>query len=252
MANLLAVENWTWIDGCDDLSNFDASQIDDDIVMSLLDDMQGDDNHDDERLTSVIRSLEAEIDQTRSYPTFNNVVSELAVRVHGHDSFQDKQERNYNGENFQSQNTIGQCQSEDFVESNDLDFSWMEMEMEMVPSYPSDEMNLWYMDNNYGQEAELEYPNIKGDCIFDDDNIQNLNFIDNLSLNFYHCEDSSEELVDVDDFCWMDTEMSSLTSPSNNNMIEFQNFITCIPIEDEVYDSLWLQTDLTMVDNISQ
>ncbi|KAH0653971.1 hypothetical protein KY289_031649 [Solanum tuberosum] len=114
-------------------------------------------------------------------------------------------------------------------------------------------------------EAELEYPNIKGDCIFDDDNVQNLNFIDNSSLNFYHCEDnmyirsapedgedSSEELVDVDDFSWMDTEMSSLTSPSNNNMIEFQNFITCIPIEDEVYDSLWLQTDLSMVDNISQ
>ncbi|KAH0744173.1 hypothetical protein KY290_032166 [Solanum tuberosum] len=114
-------------------------------------------------------------------------------------------------------------------------------------------------------EAELEYPNIKGDCIFDDDNVQNLNFIDNLSLNFYHCEDnvyirsapedgedSSEELVDVDDFSWMDTEMSSLTSPSNNNMIEFQNFITCIPIEDDVYDSLWLQTDLSMVDNISQ
>ncbi|XP_006348403.1 uncharacterized protein [Solanum tuberosum] len=114
-------------------------------------------------------------------------------------------------------------------------------------------------------EAELEYPNIKGDCIFDDDNVQNLNFIDNSSLNFYHCEDnvyirsapedgedSSEELVDVDGFSWMDTEMSSLTSPSNDNMIEFQNFITCIPIEDEVYDSLWLQTDLSMVDNISQ
>ncbi|KAK6785351.1 hypothetical protein RDI58_018806 [Solanum bulbocastanum] len=155
MANLLAVENWTWIDGCDDLSNFDVSQMDGDIVMSLLDDMQGDDHDDDERLTSVIRSLEAEIDQTQSYPTFNSVVSELVVRVHGHDSFQDKQERNYNGENLQLRNTIGQCQIEDFVESNDLDFSWMEMEMEMVSSYPSDEMNLWYMDNNYGQGYEV-------------------------------------------------------------------------------------------------
>ncbi|XP_015081956.1 uncharacterized protein LOC107025716 [Solanum pennellii] len=113
-------------------------------------------------------------------------------------------------------------------------------------------------------EAEIEYPNVRGDCIFDDDNVQDLNFIDNTSLNFYHCdqdnaytksvlddgEDSSEELVD--DFSWMDMEMSSSTSPSNNNMIEFQNFITCIPIEEEVYDSLWLQTDLSMVDNISQ
>lgn len=109
-------------------------------------------------------------------------------------------------------------------------------------------------------EAEIEYPNIKGDCVFDDDNVQNSNFIDNISLNFYHCDqdnaytksafDDDEELVD--DFSWMDMEMSSSTSPSNNNMIEFQNFITCIPIEEEVYDSLWLQTDLSMVDNISQ
>lgn len=116
-------------------------------------------------------------------------------------------------------------------------------------------------------EAEIEYPNIiyshnstspnldgyEGDCIFADDNS---------SSKFYNCEDnvytrsapedgedSSEELVDVDDFSWMDMEMSSSTSPSNNNMIEFQNFITCIPIEEEVYDSLWLQTDLSMVDN---
>ncbi|KAK6785352.1 hypothetical protein RDI58_018807 [Solanum bulbocastanum] len=114
-------------------------------------------------------------------------------------------------------------------------------------------------------EAEIEYPNVKGDCIFDDDNVQNLNFIDNSSLNFYHCdqdnvytrsapndgEHSSEELVDVGDFSWMDMEMSSSTSPNNNNMI-FQNFITCIPIEEEVYDSLLLQTDLSMVDKISQ
>ncbi|XP_055823860.1 uncharacterized protein LOC129892318 [Solanum dulcamara] len=139
MANLLAVENWTWIDGCDDLNIFDVSQINGDIVMSLLDDMQDDqlddsddDRDNDERLTGVIKSLEAKIDQGQSRPTFNNVVSELVARVHGHDSFQDKQ---------------------DFVESNDLDFSWMEMEM--ISSYPSDDMNLWCMDNNYGQDYEV-------------------------------------------------------------------------------------------------
>ncbi|MCE0482320.1 hypothetical protein HAX54_040994 [Datura stramonium] len=61
--------------------------------------------------------------------------------------------------------------------------------------------------------------------------------------------DTSEELVD--DFSWMDMEMSSSTSPNSNNnqMIEFDQFgsdysqfLTCIPIEEEVYDdSLWLQ-----------
>lgn len=154
MANLIAVENWTWIDGCDELSNFDVSQIDGDIVMSLLDDMHGDDHHDDERLTSVIRSLEAEIDQSQSRSTFNNIVSELIVRVHDHDSFQDKQERNYDGENLQSRNIIGQYQNKDFVESNDLDFSWMEMEMEMLSSYPSGDINLWCLNNNYEQDYE--------------------------------------------------------------------------------------------------
>ncbi|XP_055823292.1 uncharacterized protein LOC129891836 [Solanum dulcamara] len=116
-------------------------------------------------------------------------------------------------------------------------------------------------------EADIEYPNItcshnstypnldgyEGDYIFVDDNSSSkfYNYEDNVYTRFASedGEDSSEELVDVDDFSWMDMEMSFSTSPSNNNMIEFQNFITCIPIEEEVYDSLWLQTDLSMVDN---
>ncbi|KAK4355325.1 hypothetical protein RND71_024296 [Anisodus tanguticus] len=155
MANLLAAENWTWIDGCDDWSNFDVSLIDGDIVMSLLDDMQGDqlgdDHHDDERLTSVIRSLEAEIDHGQSRPTFN-VVSEPTVKIHDDISFEDKQGRNYNIKDLQSWDITGQYQSCNIVESNELDFSWMEMEMEMISMYPSDEMNFWNIDTNYGQD----------------------------------------------------------------------------------------------------
>ncbi|CAN4104323.1 unnamed protein product [Withania somnifera] len=97
-------------------------------------------------------------------------------------------------------------------------------------------------------EAELEYP---------------ISIINNPAAtpNYLGSEDnSSEELVDIDDFSWMDMEMSSSTSPSDNySMIEFQvgsdnysQFLTCIPIEEQVYDSLWLQTDLSVVDNISQ
>lgn len=55
------------------------------------------------------------------------------------------------------------------------------------------------------------------------------------------------------DFSWMDMEMSSYPSPRDAEMIEFQvgsdysQIFTYIPIEEEVYDSLWLETDLSMV-----
>ncbi|KAF3650261.1 putative heme-binding protein 2-like [Capsicum annuum] len=166
MANLLAAENWTWIDGCDDLSNFDMSQINGDTVMSLLDDMQDDHelgydhyhhDDDDERLMSVIKSLEAEIDQGRSHPTFN-IMSELAVNVHAdNNSFEDTQGRNYNIEDLQSRNFNGQ----DFVESNALDFSWMEMEMEMEMDL---EMNFWNIENNYGQDYPCTVSFEENDC----------------------------------------------------------------------------------------
>ncbi|KAK4355326.1 hypothetical protein RND71_024297 [Anisodus tanguticus] len=112
-------------------------------------------------------------------------------------------------------------------------------------------------------EAELDYPitysptapNLdcyEGDCINSSTEIYH--YEDNLyAKSAPDGEDSSEELVDVD-FSWMDMEISSSTSPSNNEMIEFQmgsdiysQSFTCIPIEEEVYDSLWLQTDLSMV-----
>lgn len=106
-------------------------------------------------------------------------------------------------------------------------------------------------------EAEIEYPNIKDDRILDDNTIQNLNFIDNSSLNFYYCEDnictrsapddgedSFEELIDIDDFSWMDMEMSYLTYCTSYNQVGseyYSQIFTCIPIEEEVYDSLWLR-----------
>ncbi|OIT20348.1 PREDICTED: uncharacterized protein LOC109220296 [Nicotiana attenuata] len=64
-------------------------------------------------------------------------------------------------------------------------------------------------------------------------------------------EDSSE-LIDVD-FSWMDIEISSSPSPSNIKIIEFQvgsdysQIFTYVPIEEEVYDSLWLETDLSIL-----
>ncbi|XP_059283553.1 uncharacterized protein LOC132037112 [Lycium ferocissimum] len=94
-------------------------------------------------------------------------------------------------------------------------------------------------------EAELKYP------------ITIMNNPSALNLDCYDTgSENSSEIVDVD-FSWMDMEMSLSTSPSNNEMIDFQfgsdysQILTCIPIEEEIYDSLWLQTDLAMVD-ISQ
>ncbi|KAM7498541.1 hypothetical protein LguiA_022955 [Lonicera macranthoides] len=63
----LGPQNWGCINGQDDLDQFEVSKIDGALLLSLLDESQVD--HDDqdcdnERLSSVIRSLEAEINQS--------------------------------------------------------------------------------------------------------------------------------------------------------------------------------------------
>ncbi|MCD7458813.1 hypothetical protein HAX54_039279 [Datura stramonium] len=137
------VENWTCINGCNnDLSNFDHSQIDCALLMSLLDDSQGleDIDHDNERLSSVIRSLEAEIDDQHM--------------IKDHNSFQNSHQGSTNREDCQPWESI-QCKSQDFLESDGLDLNWMDIEMDIAPSSSiSDDMNFWYMDNSYGQDHE--------------------------------------------------------------------------------------------------
>lgn len=62
----LVPENLACIKSCNDLNNFELSQENSVLLMSLLDDTQGlddDNDRDNERLTSVIKSLESEIDQ---------------------------------------------------------------------------------------------------------------------------------------------------------------------------------------------
>ncbi|KAJ8527759.1 hypothetical protein K7X08_015210 [Anisodus acutangulus] len=143
MATLVPeVENWACINGCNnDLCNFDHSQIDCALLMSLLDDSKGLEyiDHDNERLTSVIRSLQTEIDEQHM--------------INDHDSVQDSQGSN-NGDDWQSREA-GQGQiSQDFPKSDDLDFNWMDIEMEIAPSSTSDDMNFWYLDTSYGQDHE--------------------------------------------------------------------------------------------------
>ncbi|CAN4097002.1 unnamed protein product [Withania somnifera] len=143
MATLVPeVENWACIDGCNnDLTSFDHSQIDCALVMSLLDDSQGleDIDHDNERLSSVIRSLEAEIDDQHL--------------INDHDSFKNSHQGSTNREDWQSWES-DQRQSQDFIETDVLDLNWMDIEMEIAPSI-SDDMNFWYMDNSYGQAHDV-------------------------------------------------------------------------------------------------
>ncbi|KAK4727935.1 hypothetical protein R3W88_032852 [Solanum pinnatisectum] len=144
MATLVPeVENWACINN--DLTNFDNSQIDCSLLMSLLDDSQGVDDidHDNERLSSVIRSLEAEInDQPVDPDSFHNTHQGSTI----------------NSEDWQSwEYGQSQSQSQDFLESDCVDLNWMDIEMEIAPSNTinDDMMNFWYMDNSYGQDHDV-------------------------------------------------------------------------------------------------
>jgi len=120
-----------FINGVDEgLDQFEVQEIDGALLMSLLEESNAEDC-DDDKLTSVIRSLEAEIDPNM---------------MDGHDLSMDLGWGS-NPENFQPFD-VAQVDDLDCSISHDLDdFDWMEMEMEMIPpSSPSDEMNNWYMD----------------------------------------------------------------------------------------------------------
>lgn len=128
MASLLLPESYACINGDDGLEGFKASEIHGALLMSFLEELQ-DEERDDERLNSVIQSLEAEINSSRT------TVDESQVMSDGEDS----------------------DRSCSFGHLYDRDCSIAELEigvadMEAVPncSPPSDDMN-WYMES-YGDE----------------------------------------------------------------------------------------------------
>lgn len=114
--------------GHDEFDNFELPQDDEALLMSLLDDTQVDDC-DCEKLYSVMRSLEAEIDQQTidddqksSSEDNNNWTSVLSDHDHDHAHFEGHDK---------------------LRPDHGLDFDWMDM----VPSSPSDVMaSSWYMD----------------------------------------------------------------------------------------------------------
>ncbi|KAG8386671.1 hypothetical protein BUALT_Bualt03G0173300 [Buddleja alternifolia] len=120
----IVVENWEYVDNRDDPENFELSQINQNFLMSLLDETQID-VCDDERLTSVIRSLEAEIDSNSEH----YAIDDIAMG-----------------------NTLVDCQSSNngfnghdcsMMPHDNLDLHWMDMDI--IPSSPNDGI---YMDHH--------------------------------------------------------------------------------------------------------
>lgn len=120
MASMVA-ENWENIFDSNDCSeNFELSPRNHNLLMSLLDETQIDDCDDDERLTKVIQSLQAELDSA------------------DHCDLVD------------CQSSVDESYSQGYptlvsTATNDLDLHWMDVEI--MPTSPS-----WYnMDHHHGQ-----------------------------------------------------------------------------------------------------
>ncbi|CAI9757162.1 unnamed protein product [Fraxinus pennsylvanica] len=131
MASMVA-DNWESIVGYDDFIDIESSHIDQSVLMSLLDESHIEDC-DDEKLTNVIRSLEAEITPNNTdYHSFDNLEWESDPI-----ECQSSSDESMNNQNFSK--------------LHDLDFQWMDLEM--VPSSPAAGMASWYM-GPYEQELD--------------------------------------------------------------------------------------------------
>ncbi|KAL3736076.1 hypothetical protein ACJRO7_025083 [Eucalyptus globulus] len=118
MASSVARESWASTSKIDDEL---AGSVSKDILLSLLEESPQGEERDDEQLNDVIRSLEAEINL--DMVSGSDLVGELESTG---DSFEEHGGRYTGGNSMEP-----------------LDFDWIDMEM--VPSSPSDDMN-WYMD----------------------------------------------------------------------------------------------------------
>lgn len=112
-------ENRTTINEQDDFDNLETLEIDDTLLMSILDEPHVENECDDERLSSVIRSLEAEINPI--VIDDHDMSSELEWNVDWEGSYQ---------------YTINQSYSK----SQDVEYNWMEMDDMYIQGY-DDEMS---------------------------------------------------------------------------------------------------------------
>ncbi|KAM1041937.1 hypothetical protein FF1_031100 [Malus domestica] len=138
----LAPENWAYANmGVN--HNFSessvgvaSSNVSNALLMSLLEETQGgDQDHDEERLSSLIRALEVELEPTTS---------------EGDGIFMDNLHEfgSINQEDHFQPFDVGSVDGRDFQETNAPGFGWMDMEIGFSSSQGTDESVDWYMDDS--------------------------------------------------------------------------------------------------------
>lgn len=112
-----------------DLSAFELSRINSDVLASFLEESLMEDA-DDERLTSVMQALEAEISGAASRDDFTSLTEMKSEDHHG---------------SMEELQLYDLSASEGYSTSSDLDFDWT-TDAEMACSSPSDEMNTMLLE----------------------------------------------------------------------------------------------------------
>lgn len=133
-------ENLAFINGDDEVKGMEVFEIDGGFLMSLMEegpyDVRDNNNdNDDDRLDSIIRSLEAEINTNM---------------MDGPDSMSMESESMSNTEDFTLLRDMGQMDGQDYWGPCDYEVGWVDMDV--VPSSPSDQGS-WCI-NPYGDEME--------------------------------------------------------------------------------------------------
>ncbi|KAL7129276.1 hypothetical protein ABFS83_13G054700 [Erythranthe nasuta] len=124
-------ENWDYVDGQDESEDLELSQINHNLLMSLLDETPIEDC-DDERLRKVIRSLEAEIDDS----------DDNCYSFDHHSTM-------WESEVVDCQSSNDELNGQDrSVPQDDLDLRWMDMET--MPTSPLCYVNTTIEDQDYG------------------------------------------------------------------------------------------------------
>ncbi|KAL8255165.1 hypothetical protein R6Q59_033386 [Mikania micrantha] len=113
MASLIQ-ENWASINDQYDFENFETLEIDDTLLLSILDEPHVEDECDNERLSSVIRSLEAEISP---------------IEIDDHDMSLDLE---WNAD-WENPNEL--LFNQNYLKLHDTEYNWMEMDDACIQEY---------------------------------------------------------------------------------------------------------------------
>ena len=133
----LVPENWVCIKADEDdvFKGIDFSKINNALLISFLEDSQGDQEHDDEQLLSMMRSLETEI-HPNTMNSYDPLVEEAQLGV----PTEDFQLRRH-----------GLVKGQDCLAALDMEFDWIDTEIS--PYQPTDHMTGRYMEH-FGHEMD--------------------------------------------------------------------------------------------------